>query len=1574
MTLGTREAMRPANRGEFNVAIVCALPLEADAVKALFDDIYDQFDRTYGVEPGDKNIYTAGKIGPHNVVLCYLPGIGKVGAAATAANIPVSYSNIELVLLVGICGAVPFPPSKTEIMLGDVIISDSVVQYDFGRQYPDGFCPKSDVLGKTSPKIRSFLSRLGGRSTQIELQDRVYQYLQTLQARAECKYPGMTNDVLFEGSYRHKHYLRDTSNCCICFECFSSSDPVCGEATTGDCVRLGCAGSIIERKRHTAVDGFKPLVHIGKFASADRVMKSGEHRDSLAAKEGVIAFEMEAAGIWDYMPCVIIKGVSDYADSHKNKIWQQYAASTAACCSKAFLQNWPSSSQHTSLQKPPGFPITSSLTNHYTAARRLHILRISGETLPMDHCYINLAIVEQPFSAKKGKSMNPDPFSLFTRLKADSVKEERQVSLINLFQPQNLSNGEIVLPKRVFIQGRAGVGKTTLCKKIIHDHLFQGMWREQFDLILWIPLRRLKALSKEAPTLESVLYTIYFSELTRGMDTAAELAQSLLDPCRKDKILLILDGLDEVSQEWEPETPMQNLLFRLLDHSRVIITSRPYGMRTGLGILDSFDLQLETVGFTPDQVHSYIRKITDPQKADNIISFVQRHELIKGLVRIPILLDAVCYSWHRNFLSKDQPTTMTALYQAITLKLMKKDVLRLEKSNIHKRLNQHNVNDLSTFQVQELASKEMELVQLLAFTGMCNEIIEYNADDRGRIYNILGHSGLLLPDDPEAILRKISFLHTSDITVTSPDQSYHFLHLTFQEFFAARYFVQCWVKNEELLCVKLRQQTLNISKITPQCFLQMEKYTARYDILWRFATGLLQGVPGYEQHSDQPLKDYFEILEGEPRDILGPIHQQVLMNCLSEVVPHPESSFDRALYESNLLTWLEFSCDVFGNASLAERRECPEYIIDKLLYGTVQQQRCALDALVERNSCTPALLNTVLQLMRGDNDIVKRTSVKLLSKSVLPPPILEAMFPLPADIELDASTSYRLDQQLSKFPEILERQLRYLENGELYTRCSIAGTLARQSCPPQIVLDALVRSLKGPNKHVKIAIIGALSKRNTLQSVLVDALLQLLSSEERQLRSITAKALAKQDPLPESILSALLQIVEDSDQPMRENIALILGERQIMTQTVLEALRSILCKGKESTTVSCLRILAPQPSLPPEMIEVLVPLLNDYPYDDVPELAAEALRNQGSLPPAILESVASLLTDHDGLVRFHVLEILERHCIFPSTNESLLLSCGEDDQFITRVSVARILHHKLSHIVEESHNIPVNDAAMKPYLDRAQEHKVHLSTEEILQIMPLLWDDHTEVRKHTAELVGKQSPLPPTFVDALVKVMREEVKFMREDSDIFEPAYILSKHSSIPPAAIESLRPLLRVPSQAFHAIMAIKGMPNLPPAIFEDLFKLLSDEASQKYEFLDLIEMVLREHGQIQSGLHRKYWGPLYEAWLNSSFGEHMAIYLKDDCLYLQGSLKVAFQPKQLRVFRQEIRKKQLELGIPDQFLIPHSNTNNATHSNDRAQGARPRPTNHVNKRRRTHARKVGQAEGNEKREKPRQMSDKSG
>ena len=175
--------MRPNTRDEFKIAIICGLPLEADAVEPLFDESYDKFGRLYGKQTGDANVYTTGRIGRHNVVLCHMPGIRKASAASVASSLRTSYTRIELVLVVGICGGVPFPSSNSEIILRDVIISDSVIVYDFGRQYPDGFQWKTDMgetLGRPNREIRTLLAGLKTRNTCSEFQDQLSRHLRNL--------------------------------------------------------------------------------------------------------------------------------------------------------------------------------------------------------------------------------------------------------------------------------------------------------------------------------------------------------------------------------------------------------------------------------------------------------------------------------------------------------------------------------------------------------------------------------------------------------------------------------------------------------------------------------------------------------------------------------------------------------------------------------------------------------------------------------------------------------------------------------------------------------------------------------------------------------------------------------------------------------------------------------------------------------------------------------------------------------------------------------------------------------------------------------------------------------------------------------------------------------------------------------------------------------------------------------------------------------------------------------------------------------------------------------------------------
>ena len=350
--------LRPSRREDFEIAIICALALEFNAVSLVFDDFWDEDGDRYGRAAGDLNSYTTGRIGKYNVVLALLSRMGKVSAATAAANIRSSYRGLRLVLLVGICGGVPRAGGgDDEIFLGDVVISKTTVQYDFGRQYPDQFIHKKtveDSFNKPNKDVYNLLTTFETDLGLERLQKRTAYFLKQLQTNAtgrkrqgKYSYPGTAEDKLFESSYRHKHHV---SPICVCSECHRKSDPVCDKALNSSCDALGCDENFLvprarlEAKRQLERDNSdeaqEPAIYVGPVASGDTVMKSGEDRDRIAKKERIIAFEMEGAGVWEEVPCIIVKGACDYADCHKNKKWQNFAAATAASASKAILERY----------------------------------------------------------------------------------------------------------------------------------------------------------------------------------------------------------------------------------------------------------------------------------------------------------------------------------------------------------------------------------------------------------------------------------------------------------------------------------------------------------------------------------------------------------------------------------------------------------------------------------------------------------------------------------------------------------------------------------------------------------------------------------------------------------------------------------------------------------------------------------------------------------------------------------------------------------------------------------------------------------------------------------------------------------------------------------------------------------------------------------------------------------------------------------------------------------------------------------------------------------------------------------
>jgi nucleoside phosphorylase len=322
----------PKGRKDFDVAIICALQLEADAVESIFDKFWDEDGDRYGKAAGDKNAYRTGVIGNHNVVLAYMPGMGKVHAASVAISCYSSFRGIRLALIVGICGGVP-QGTEDGIFLGDIVISDEFLMYDIGKMYPGGFQRKETVTrSAVDSEVPAFLRKLKSPKGRHSLLERANYHLIGLQSQSEEYHcPGRELDRLFEPEYHHKH--GGTSKCKKC-----RKGELCKKAQESTCEALECdPKKLIPRSRKNP-SGLN--IHFGRIASGDMVMKSGVDRDRIAAEEDVIAFEMEGAGVCGSMPFIVIKGVCDYADSHKDKTWQKYTAGAAAASMRSLLEQW----------------------------------------------------------------------------------------------------------------------------------------------------------------------------------------------------------------------------------------------------------------------------------------------------------------------------------------------------------------------------------------------------------------------------------------------------------------------------------------------------------------------------------------------------------------------------------------------------------------------------------------------------------------------------------------------------------------------------------------------------------------------------------------------------------------------------------------------------------------------------------------------------------------------------------------------------------------------------------------------------------------------------------------------------------------------------------------------------------------------------------------------------------------------------------------------------------------------------------------------------------------------------------
>ncbi|KAB8360901.1 hypothetical protein FH972_024634 [Carpinus fangiana] len=303
------------------VGWICALPHELAASTAMLDEDYGLISLA---EEGDDGNYRIGTIGAHMIAMRCLPSgsIGTDSAATVGTNMKRSFQHLQFVFMVGIGAGNPNP--KYDIHLGDVVVSKptgtsgGIFQYDFGKALPDG---SFEFRGHMPAPPRAMLDAV--------------QWLQEKHEKSPSRIPHHVEQMMRKTPTLRPKYSRPATE-------FSPQS------------RIG---------NSELVDP-SPRIHYGIIASGNKIITDAKERDRLCAKHEILCFEMEAAGLMHTFPCLIVRGISDFADSEKNDEWQRHAAANAAAYTKELLAHLPGLSSSPLLNPNPAIPTKQMLMKY----------------------------------------------------------------------------------------------------------------------------------------------------------------------------------------------------------------------------------------------------------------------------------------------------------------------------------------------------------------------------------------------------------------------------------------------------------------------------------------------------------------------------------------------------------------------------------------------------------------------------------------------------------------------------------------------------------------------------------------------------------------------------------------------------------------------------------------------------------------------------------------------------------------------------------------------------------------------------------------------------------------------------------------------------------------------------------------------------------------------------------------------------------------------------------------------------------------------------------------------------------
>ncbi|CAD0108599.1 unnamed protein product, partial [Aureobasidium uvarum] len=522
----------------------------------MLDEIHDR-PEDFEQPSSDKNSYCFGRIGRHNIVIASLAAgvYGTTSAATTAVCMLSSFPSIKIGLMVGIGAAIARPKQKHDIRLGDVVVSmphgttGGVIQYDLGKsraradqgntihtfERVGSLDSPPQILLKAITSLRARV-RIDGSKVSKFLEGMLERYPNLAESEPDepgFVYQGEENDRLFEASYLH---TSDTG----CDDC----DP---------------ARIITRTARRNPTT---PRFHYGVIASGNRLVKDAVERDKILKESGedCICLEMEAAGLMNSFPCLVIKGICDYADSHKNDDWQEYAAATAAAYTKELLE----------------FVDDGELAK---TSRASEILRQISRDIKDAGDRVERLRLGHHQERIMDWLLAPDPFVNYT----NALGKRHKGTGLWFVNGQAFNHWKKQPRSFLWLYGIPGCGKTVLSSTIL-EHLEGDSTTAQALLYFYFDFndtekqtldRMLRCLVKQLyqqrPETQECLDRLWSSQQLSKQSLSGVLDEMLR---RVDNVSIILDALDESRTRSEILVWLKSVLGNLTSDCRLLVTAR----------------------------------------------------------------------------------------------------------------------------------------------------------------------------------------------------------------------------------------------------------------------------------------------------------------------------------------------------------------------------------------------------------------------------------------------------------------------------------------------------------------------------------------------------------------------------------------------------------------------------------------------------------------------------------------------------------------------------------------------------------------------------------------------------------------------------------------------------------------------------------------------------------------------------------------------------------------------------------------------------------------------------------------